>query len=178
MLRYRATKWPRKPGPKVRMKCSGLTRRSVNATALQRFQRLQAGIRQVAVAYRNAGAGHEQPIDGGHEPAEQAGSLKGGKGSGLGHFGPLCEGSQRAAFRSETNLGIPDATHNLSVCIAAYKILQRNINETMGFSNTEKGRRNAGGLDNDLKRAASIRRRPCAADRVRRNRGSPPPGDR
>jgi hypothetical protein len=60
------------------------------------------------------------------------------KGRGLGHFDPLDEGSNRAAFRSEANLGIPDTTHNLSVCIAAYILLQRNINETMRFLNNEK----------------------------------------
>ena len=36
------------------------------------------------------------------------------------------------------NLGIPDASHNPFVCIAAFCLLHRNINETIRLSNSKK----------------------------------------
>jgi hypothetical protein len=47
-----------------------------------------------------------------------------------------------AALRSGGNLGIPDASHNSLVCIAAYPILQRNMNETIRFPNNKKAAEN------------------------------------
>jgi hypothetical protein len=49
-----------------------------------------------------------------------------------------------AALRSGGNLGIPDASHNSLVCIAAYLILQRNMNETIRFPNNKKAAKTGG----------------------------------
>jgi hypothetical protein len=49
---------------------------------------------------------------------------------------------------STVNLGMPDASNNSFVCIAAYNILHRSINGAIGFLNNEKAAGSAGGLGN------------------------------
>jgi hypothetical protein len=79
--------------------------------------------------------GHQNMVDGSHQAAKQAGRRGEVEGSSFGHLGALVWRQPVAASSSESNLGIPDATHNPFVCIAAIYISQRNINGTIGFLN-------------------------------------------
>jgi hypothetical protein len=103
---------------------------------LQCDQRSETEIREIAVAHCDAGVRHQNAIDGGREAAEyrdgRRDAERGGLGHcslghcGLGHLDPLLRGQRRCIiFRA--NLGMPDASNNPSVCIAAYCVLQRSI---------------------------------------------------
>jgi hypothetical protein len=66
-------KWLRKSEPLLDGTFSGGAETKEAISQTLDSQASKPGIGQVAVAYRNAGAGHQQPIDGGHDPAEQGG---------------------------------------------------------------------------------------------------------
>ena len=66
---------------------------------------LQAKMGQVAIAYRDAGAGRKQAVDHGHQAAENPRGRREAGGGTFGHFGPLFCGSD--ALRGDgANLGI------------------------------------------------------------------------
>jgi hypothetical protein len=83
-------------------------------------------------------------------------------------------------------IGIPDTTGNPLVCMAAFNILHCSI-LIAGWAKSarskkrgpkEKGRPKPAAPERSAEVRMPIPRRLCAADRARRNRGSPPPGDR
>jgi hypothetical protein len=83
------------------------------------LQASKPGIGLVAIADRDPGAGHQKAVDGGHQAAQEAGGWSEAGGSSVGHDGPLFSRPQWAAVSSAADLGIPDASDNPSVCIAA-----------------------------------------------------------
>jgi hypothetical protein len=89
--------------------------RAIHVDRYQVESALEPKIRQVTVADRDAGARHQQTIDGRHQAAEQGGGRREAESCSLGHVDSLC-GSGSSVVH---NLGIPDASHNSFVCIAA-----------------------------------------------------------
>jgi hypothetical protein len=139
------------------------------------FQSSETEIGKVAVADGNPGACHQQAIDSRHQVAKQRGGRREAERSGFGHLVPLLlySGSLRCSLRSK--LGIPDTTNNPFVCIAAFYLLHCSMIASGGGPN----KRAAGNRrPQKCSERLLIRRRPCAADRARRNRGSPPPDGR
>jgi hypothetical protein len=68
---------------------------------------LQPEIRDIAVPVCDLGIGHQDPVDGGEQPAEQAGDGGEAERSSAGHWlFPM------AKHRVVRNIGIPDATFN------------------------------------------------------------------
>jgi hypothetical protein len=116
-----------------------VTRRRRRISRRSVFKGSQPAMGQVAVADGNPGMGHQNLVDGGHQAAKQAGRRAKAEGSGFGHLGALVWRQPVAASSSETNLGIPDTSHNTFVCIAAIGLLQCSINRVIGFPN-EKSR--------------------------------------
>jgi hypothetical protein len=118
---------PGKPGPfeSINSRCKR-ARKSQRLEAAN-FQASESEVGKVAVACRDAGGGCEQAVDRGQQASENSGGRSEGGGVGLGHLGPLSEARRRAALRSGNNLGIPDASGNRFVCIAAIWRVQCNI---------------------------------------------------
>src|ERR1700755_1115755 len=71
---------------------------------------------EVAIARRDAGAGHQQAI-------EQAGGGCEADGSSLGHCIPF-QKAPSARRDLGSNLRIPDTSNNAFVCIAAWRLSQ------------------------------------------------------
>ena len=91
---------------------------------LQIFERSEAEIGQVAIAGRSAGAGHERAINRGHQACEQPVGRGEAEQSNLEHCYPLLWCAvMRLCFDPGANLGIPDASGNPFVCIAATSLL-------------------------------------------------------
>jgi hypothetical protein len=109
----------------------------------------EAEIGKVAVAYRDAGVRHQQAIDGDHHPIEQAGGRCDGKGCSLGHFWYSSDGNWLPRCSLESNLGMPDASNNPFVCMAAYSSLQRSILflRVVPSEASKKGRRKPAALE-------------------------------
>jgi hypothetical protein len=57
---------------------------------------------------------------------------------------PYCSTVDRWGCALSRNLGMPDASSNLFVCIAAFFLLQCNINETICFSNSKRAAQTGG----------------------------------
>jgi hypothetical protein len=142
---------PGKPGSFVESSVSGTVPERKNRSHKRRIRKtLKAGIGQVAVPYCNARAGHQPTVDGSHKPTERADCWDGVKRSGFGHFGPPSGEPRRAAMASGANLGIPDASSNLSYCMAPCILLQRDINETIEFPNSNPNNKKAAGMTGGL----------------------------
>jgi hypothetical protein len=127
-------------GPKYGFRQGAETKEAILKT--QDLQASKPEIGQVAVARGNAGAAHEQTIDRSDQAAEYSAGRGERGGSSVRHHGHLLGLQPKAALRSGANLGIPDTSDNPLVCMAAIEILQRNINETIGFPNNEKAAEN------------------------------------
>jgi hypothetical protein len=109
----------------------------------------EAEIGKVAVAYRDAGVRHQEAIDGDHHPIEQAGGRCDGKECSLGHFWYSSDGNWLPRCSLESNLGMPDASNNPFVCMAAYSSLQRSILflRVVPSEASKKGRRKPAALE-------------------------------
>ena len=90
----------RKMAPKIgairrkqRFRRGAETKRAISPTL--DLQGSEPGIGQVAVAYRDAGAGHQQAVEDGHESANEAGGRNDVDGSDFGHLVPFFKGSRR-----------------------------------------------------------------------------------
>jgi hypothetical protein len=94
-----AKKWPRKIGAKSGRNSRGP---SVKARGWPRFSVSKSETREVAIARRDPGAGHQQPVDRGHQAAEQAVGGYEADGSSLGHGSSLFRG--RRAPRRDLGL--------------------------------------------------------------------------
>src|ERR1700710_644985 len=75
----------------IRQKSNFILRRQAKPTLPQTLVPLasEAEVGQVAVTVGDAGAGHQQPVDGGDHAREQRAGGCEGDGSSLGHLGPL-----------------------------------------------------------------------------------------
>ena len=86
---------------------------------------------ELAVAHRRIGAAEQETVDRRQKAAKKTTGRGEWNRSGIGHFG-LISGTRRAAAScSETNLGMPDASSNPFVCIAAFCLPQCNIKRTV-----------------------------------------------
>src|SRR6266851_245069 len=133
-------------------------------------------IGEIAVTHRHAGAGHQQAVDGDHQAAEQGSGGREADGSRLGHNSPLLGSAAGRCITIWGQSSIPDASNNAFVCIAAYCLLQCSKNGTIRVPDSKRPPESPTALKRDI--GQSTRRRPSAAGRARRNRGSPPPDDR
>jgi hypothetical protein len=158
---------------------SGLETKTVFGKSLVSRRGSEADAGKVAVAIRDLGALHQQPVDGRHQAAEQGAGGRQYNGSSLGHCVPFLGGQPSAASSSGNNLCIPDAKDNVFVCIAAICRLQCSIIGKLTISDNEEGRRKPAALASSSQNGTrSIPRPASAADRARRNRGFRRPGGR
>ena len=148
----------------------------------RRLSGSETEVGKVAVSDGNAGACHQQVIEADHEAAEKRGGRREAERGGFGHLVPLSLYSRSLCCLLRGNLRIPDASGNGFVCIAAFYILQCSKSASSvpiaKRGPEHKGRPNRTALEVIEKTRSLIRRRPSAAGRVRRNRGSPPPDGR
>src|SRR5258707_15804993 len=83
-------KWPGKPGPFVQStKSTRPAAQAASASETSYLQASEAEIREVAVAHRRAGPGHQQAVDRGHQAARWRGGRREADRRSLGHYRPL-----------------------------------------------------------------------------------------
>jgi hypothetical protein len=130
---FREKKGPGNRGHRQGLACGLVSPAAAEVVLLQRLvASLEAEIRRFVVAIGDGGTRHQQTVDGGHKAAEKAGRRCEVQRGGVGHFVPLFRSSGLLGCFPEPNLGIPDASNNLFVCIAAYYLSQCNITGSGG----------------------------------------------
>ena len=93
-------KWPRNRGHSLGgiLRGEGTSVMPLRSTGAGTLRASEPEIGQVAIAHRNAGAGHQQAVDRRHQAAEQRAGGKKADGCSLGHECPLSEVAEQLRF--------------------------------------------------------------------------------